>query len=172
MRNRRRRRQARKFEDESSLWQDAVVRQLEGYELQVVGIGSPTSAAFARILMGNDVPKDSSAIGDVVEKSLTSRSITLAHAVELVLEETARLQHAVPLNAFNLFRLGSVWLLPSSGYDCSARRVSADDVDVVPKDWSKITLRIHYNPPRFPSSWCVRDAIVHEVRVRRMGSIP
>ena len=163
MRNQRRRGRPRIVEEEASLWKGAHERNLadECY-LQVVGLGSPTSTAFARILTKDDKALGSSETGDARMNPLALGSVTLDSVVDIVLEEACGLKYQVPLNGCDLFRLGAVWLLSNGKRD---RRLTAEDVDVSPEDWNCITLRIHYNPPRYPSSWRVCDAIIHEVRI-------
>lgn len=160
MRNQRRLGRPINIEEEASLWHGAIERKLDGCFLQIVGLGSPTSTAFTRILINERSSLGSSTSRDVAQPPLPQ--FTLNHVVDVVLE-AARLDHEVPLNGGDLIRLGSVWLLPNSTCDWIARRLSAADINAVPEDWLCVTLRIHYNPPRFPSSWRVSDAIVHEV---------
>ena len=160
MRTHRRRGRPRNIKEEASLWHGAVERELDGCSLQIVGLGSPTSTAFTRILVNERSSLGSSTSRDVPQPPIPQ--FTLSHVVDVVLE-AASLDYEVPLNGCDLIRLGSVWLLPNSNCDWLARRLSAADINTIPEDWLSVTLRIHYNPPRFPSKWRVCDAIVHEV---------
>jgi hypothetical protein len=143
-----------------SLWSHSIDRILRdgSFTLQIVGLGSLTATAFGRLVAQPNL------------KNCWDAPVSLGDVVGTILDE-ARTFHGVsnvksrtiPL-VEELFQLGSVWILSQQGEgNLPPRRCLAKDWSTIPDDWSCLTLRLHYSPPRYSSCWSVAAAIVHEV---------
>jgi hypothetical protein len=149
-----------KNNNNESLWSNSIHRILrdDSFTLQMVGIGSPTATVFGRLVAQANLNKCCDgpvSVGEVVGTILDE-----ARTFHGVSKVTSRI--IPPMK--ELFRLGSVWILSQQGEGkLPPRRCLAKDWRTIPDDWSWITLRLHYSPPRYPSCWSVSAAMVHEV---------